>query len=99
MPLTERQQRIAQMPYSYTSQDLVDVMYILGDPVEWKVFGDLKYKIVFQLYTAAKSRRHMNIPIDFEREIQSAIRINGPQGIIKPHIQRFGFGDPSPTDT
>lgn len=74
-------------------------MYILGDPNEWEVFKDIKYKVVLLLYSAANSRRHMNIPIDFEREIQALIRRDGPQGLIKPHIQRFGFGPPSPTDT
>jgi len=99
MPLTARQQRIAQMPYSYSSQDLVDVMVVLGDPNEWEVFKDIKFKIVFQLYNAANSRRHMNIPLEFEKEVKGLLLREGHMGIIKPHIQRFGFGDPSPTDT
>lgn len=79
MLLTESETRIAYMPYSYSANDVLAVIYKLFNPDDWEQFGQSKNHVITTLYQVARIKR-LHIPYEFEQAIfehpEIGLRIN-----------------------
>jgi len=66
--VSDRTARVAQSPYRYQTQDLIDAMTELGDPYLWGAFGEGRFHVIRTLYQNAIQRRIV-IPHEFAAAI------------------------------
>lgn len=89
MPLTKWQLRIAFSPFRDAKGDqLQRIMEILSDPHEWAIFGEDRFRIIFNIQKAADTLR-MPKHIPFERAIQN---LKAREVLIRPGTQVFKPG-------
>jgi hypothetical protein len=88
MPLTKWQIRLAFSPFRATGDQLQKLMEVLSDPNEWAIFGEDRFRIVFNIQKAAVTLR-MPRYIPFENAIQN---LKANEVLIRPGTKVFKPG-------